>query len=53
MDFKKVMLSLAKDLKAKFGIHVQHARCENSGENKILKRLANRKGWTLTSSTLY
>ena len=32
-QLKNLLLGLIKDLKAKYGIHVQYARCDNAGEN--------------------
>ena len=38
------MLGLIKDLKAKYGIHVQYPRCDNAGESEDFQRAFKQEG---------
>ena len=44
VQINNVMLSLIKDLKAKYGIHVQCARCNNLRENEDFEWACKQEG---------
>ena len=45
------MLGLIKDLKARYGISMKYARCDDAKENEILNVHANRKERVFSLST--